>query len=157
MFEPTIAALGPNQMVLVGTTGEPVPGGRLFHVERTFNVDSNTTPIVIAFKEGDPIGDCSYPVSAGMHLIIAPDREPDGRLSANLATLQADPDSETGRRYLAEAESLFGPGMVPVSDSMWPAGSLGPILVALVAAVALIAIAVAVLVRRRRREPDEPG
>ena len=74
-FDPTIAALGPNQMVMVGTTGERVQGGRLFHVERTFNVDSNITPIVIAFKEGEPIGDCSYPVSAGTHLIIAPDRD----------------------------------------------------------------------------------
>ena len=144
-------------MVVVGTTGDPVQGGRLFYVERTFNVDSNITPIVIAFKEGEANGDCTYRVGAGTHLIIAPDREADGRLSANLATLQADPDSETGRRYLAEAESLFGPGIVPASDSVLPAGSLGPILVAVVATVALIALAVAVLARRHRREPDEPG
>lgn len=117
-FDPTIAALGPNHMVMVGTTGERVQGGRLFHVDRTFNVDSNITPIVIAFKEGEPIGDCSYPVNAGTHLIIAPERAPDGRLTANLATLQADPDSEAGRRYLAEAESLFGPGMVPAVSAV---------------------------------------
>ena len=33
-FEPSIAKLGPGQAVLIGTTGEPVPGGRAFHVER---------------------------------------------------------------------------------------------------------------------------
>lgn len=113
-FEPTIAKLGPNQMVLLGVTGDRVPSGRVFHVERQWNVDSNTSPIVIAFKEGDPVGDCSYPVAAGQRLIIAPDVEPDGRLSANLATLQADPNSEDGRRYIAEAHALFGEGTVPV-------------------------------------------
>ena len=51
-----------------------VANGRLFHVERWFNGGPPTTPIVIGFKEGEPIGDCSYPVAAGMHLIIAPAR-----------------------------------------------------------------------------------
>ena len=63
-FNPTIEALGPSQH----------RGGRhdrrarqrrpLFHVERSFNGPS-TTPIVIAFKEGEPVGDCSYLVHAG--------------------------------------------------------------------------------------------
>ena len=113
--KPTIAALGPGQVVLIGTTGDPAPGGRLFHVDRSYNGGATTTPIVIAFKEGEPIGDCSYPVSAGTHLIIAPYRELDGRLSADLSTLQANPASEDGRRYVAEAESLFGEGTVPVA------------------------------------------
>ena len=111
-FNPTIAELGPDQVVLVGTTGERVDGGRLFHVERAFNADP-ATPVVIAFKEGEPIGDCSYPVAAGERLIIAPYREPDGRLSADLGTLQADPASDVGSGYLAEAINLFGPGYVP--------------------------------------------
>lgn len=112
--KPTIAALGPGQVVVVGTTGEPVPGGRLFHVERAYSGGVTTTPIVIAFKEGEPIGDCSYPVRAGTHLIIAPYREPDGRLSADMGTLQADPASMNGRAYVAEAETLFGEGTIPV-------------------------------------------
>ena len=45
-------------------TGNPAPGGRLFHVERAWNADVPTSPIVIAFKEGEPVGDCSYPVAA---------------------------------------------------------------------------------------------
>ena len=98
--------------MLVGTTGERVDGGRLFHVERAFNA-TLTTPVVIAFKEGEPVGDCSYPVDPGQHLIIAPFREPDGRLSADLGTLQADPESEAGVGYLAEAIELFGDGYVP--------------------------------------------
>ncbi len=112
---PTIEALGPGQIVVVGTTGELVMGGRLFHVERWFNGDAAVTPIVIAFKEGEPIGDCSYPVSAGSRLIIAPYME-EGRLSANLGTLQADPDSEAGRRYVEEAVRLFGPGVAPAPN-----------------------------------------
>jgi hypothetical protein len=156
--KPTIAALGPNQMVFVGTTGDPGPGGRLFHVERSFNVDSNVTPIVIAFKEGEPVGDCSYPVSAGTHLIIAPNLEPDGHLSADLATLQADPNSEAGRRYLAEARSLFGDGLVPIASATidLPGDPLPPIgLLVGIAVVAIVAV-VAVTAWWRRRSNDRP-
>ena len=85
---PTIRALGPAQLVVVGTVGERVPGGRLFHVERWFNGGEPETPIVIGFKEGEPVGDCSYPVSTDERKIIAPSREPDGSLYADLATLQ---------------------------------------------------------------------
>ena len=114
-FNPTIAELGQEQVVLLGETGVPAPGGRLFHVERAWNGDVPTSPIVIAFKEGEPIGDCSYPVAAGTRLVIAPWREPDGTLSANLGTLQADPLSVDGTRYLAETAQLFGSGTVPVA------------------------------------------
>ena len=154
--KPTIAALGPNQMVMVGITGERVEGGRLFHVERAFNVDSNITPIVIAFKEGEPIGDCSYPVSAGTHLIIAPDRDAGGRLVADLSTLQADPANPDGQRYLAEAESLFGPGIVPVSATLeLPAYPLPPIGLIAVVGVALLVGLVAGIAWWRRRSPDQ--
>jgi hypothetical protein len=113
-FEPTIRELGPAQVVVVGTTGERVAGGRAFHLERMFNGEMPPTGmLVIAFKEGEPIGDCSYPVSAGTRLIIAPYREADGRLSADLGTLQADPASADGQRYVAEAIALFGVGVVP--------------------------------------------
>jgi hypothetical protein len=110
---PTIRALGPAQLVVVGRVGERVAGGRLFHVERWFNGGEPANPIVIGFKEGEPVGDCSYPVSTGERKIIAPWREPDGRLSADLGTLQADPTSEDGRRLVDEAIALFGPGVVP--------------------------------------------
>jgi hypothetical protein len=147
-FNPTIGALGPDQVVVVGTIGEPVEGGRLFHVERAFNGPS-TTPIVIAFKEGEPVGDCSYPVHAGQRLIIAPFMEDGGRLSADLGTLQADPASEDGKRYLAEAEALFGPGSLP--DEAEPAreGVPSAIVVGL-ALAALVAITLAVAVQRAR-------
>lgn len=124
---PTIAALGPEQVVLLGVTGEKVSSGRLFHVQRAWNADVPTSPIIIAFKEGDPVGDCSYPVMSGTRLVIAPWREPGGALSVDLATLQANPLSDDGRRYLAEAEQLFGKGTVPVDTtpvgdpSGWPA------------------------------------
>ncbi len=123
-FDPNIRELGPAQIVVVGSR-ERVPSGRLFHVERWFNGGEPGTPIVIAFKEGEPIGDCSYPVATGERKIIAPWREPDGRLSADLGTLQADPNSEDGRRYLNEAVALFGPGVVPglvVFETAHPAG-----------------------------------
>jgi hypothetical protein len=96
--QPTIKALGPAQLVVVGMTGERVAGGRLFHVSRWFNGPAPTTPILIDFKEGTPVGDCSYPMSAGVPLIIAPLMD-DGRLSADLVTLQADPASDLGRAY----------------------------------------------------------
>jgi len=41
-------------------------------------------------------------------------------LSANLATLQADPSSEKGQRYLAEATALFGAGVVPPPAEVMP-------------------------------------
>jgi hypothetical protein len=114
-FEPpTIEELGPAQVVVVvGTIGQRVAGGRLFHVERWFNGDAAVTPIVIAFKEGPAVGDCSYPVETGQHLIIAPVME-GGRLSADLGTLQADPATAAGQRYVEEATRLFGPGVPPV-------------------------------------------
>ena len=46
-----------------------------------------TTPIVIAFKEGGPVGDCSYQVHAGERLIIAPIMREAGRLSAEMGAL----------------------------------------------------------------------
>ena len=162
-FEPpTIAALGPGQIVVVGTTGAPVVGGRLFHVERWFNGHAAVTPIVIAFKEGEPVGDCSYPVSAGTRLIIAPYME-EGRLSADLGTLQADPDSEAGRRYVEEAIRLFGPGVVPAPNPGAPApiapapdvtgsvvdAAMGAPLILL--AVGVLALGGAVFLVRRRR------
>lgn len=112
VFNPTIAALGPRQLVVVGTVGERVQGGRLFHVERWFNGGAPITPIVIAFQEGEPVGDCSYPVATGERKIIAPEMEAGGRLSANFATLQGNPDTD-GRRWVEEATALFGPGVVP--------------------------------------------
>ena len=147
--EPTIRALGPAQVVVVGTTGERVAGGRAFHVERWFNGDMPPRGLlVIAFKEGEPVGDCSYPVSAGTRLIIAPYQEADGRLSADLATLQADPASDVGQRYLAEASALFGPGVAPPAPP--DIGDVGqpPWLVILVGLV--VALGVAVLAARRR-------
>ena len=156
-FDPSIEALGPAQLVVVGTTGERVERGRLFHVERWFNGAAPMTPIVIAFKEGEPIGDCSYPVAAGMHLIIAPMRLEDGSLYADLGTLQADPATEQGRAFVAEAEQLFGPGLVPVAAGAGDdpgADPIGPLVLGLVVggAIGLVA-AIAVGVRRRHRPP----
>ena len=147
-FNPTIEALGPSQVVVVGTIGEPVAGGRLFHVERAFNGPS-TTPIVIAFKEGEPVGDCSYPVHAGERLIIAPFIEDGGRLSADLGTLQARPDTPDGLRYLNEAEALFGPGIVP-GESEPRQDGVSTLVVAVLAIGALVAVTFLVVVRRSR-------
>ena len=150
--QPTIAELGPQQVVLLGVTGNPAPGGRLFHVERAWNADVPTSPIVIAFKEGEPVGDCSYPVASGTRLVIAPWREPAGTLSADLATLQANPLSEDGQRYLAEARRLFGEGTVPVDTT--PAAEPSSDWPWLVVLTAFVAAAVAAgLVLWRRRQP----
>ena len=158
-FEPSIEALGPDQVVVVGTTGARVANGRLFHVERWFNGGLPTTPIVIGFKEGEPIGDCSYPVAAGTHLIIAPDRLENGSLYADLATLQADPDSGAGRAYLAEAIALFGPGVAPEPAEERPADAgmavVLPVLIGLVAIGALAGVAFVVAGRSGRR--TRPG
>jgi hypothetical protein len=157
-FEPTIAKLGPDQVVVVGTTGERVPGGRIFKVSRWFNGAKPVTPILIDFKEAkEAIGDCSYPVSAGTDLIIAPYFEADGRLHANLATLQADPSSEQGQEYIAEAISLFGPGVVPPpAPDIVPAPDRGSgleigYLVLALAAGALVVFGMLALVGRQRR------
>jgi hypothetical protein len=150
-LNPTIAELGPQQVVVVGTIGDRVDGGRLFHVERAFN-GVTATPIVIAFKEGEPIGDCSYPVHAGERLIIAPFRDPDGRLSADLGTLQAPPDSELGRQYLREAAELFGPGIVPDADAANDDPSVFASIAIAGALLLGLVVATAAVVRRRARD-----
>jgi hypothetical protein len=156
---PTIRALGPAQLVVFGRVGARVPGGRLFHVDRWFNGGDPITPIVIGFKEGEPVGDCSYPVQTGERKVIAPFRQPDGTLYADLGTLQAEPTSADGLRYLAEAESLFGPGVVPVPVEPEPAVD-APIPTWVLVAVALLAIAVATLgvltLRGRFARPRAP-
>jgi len=153
--EPTIRALGPAQVVVVGTIGERVAGGRAFHVERWFNGGVPSTPIIIAFKEGEPIGDCSYLVRSGQSLIIAPNREANGALSADLVTLQADPSSDLGRKYVAEATQMFGPGVVPQpapgAAISGPAPDVGMVVAALGFTVALLFTVVVLLARRQRR------
>jgi hypothetical protein len=142
-FNPTIEALGPGQVVVLGTIGERVPGGRLFHVERWYNGGGpRLTPILIAFQEGEPVGDCSYIVSTGTRLIIAPDMDADGRLSANIATIQGDPATPEGRKWLDEATRLFGAGVVP--ESVAPPAAADPG-IAFESVVALIAASAAVL------------
>jgi hypothetical protein len=155
VFDPTIAALGPRQVVVLGTVGERVLGGRLFHVERWYNGGEPITPIVIAFQEGEPVGDCSYPVQTGERKIIAPEMEAGGRLSANFATLQGDPATD-GRRWVEEATALFGPGVVPrpVDNVGEPlpspeTGGSSPVLLAGIVLV-LLALLIAGVVRWRR-------
>jgi hypothetical protein len=150
-FNPTIAALGRDQVVLLGETGLPAPGGRLFHVERAWNADVPTSPIVIAFKEGEPVGDCSYPVSSGMRLVIAPWREPGGRLSADLGTLQADPLSEDGRRYLAEAQQLFGAGTAPAEAAPEPSQTTGWLAIVVLTVLVAGGLAFGIVAWQRRQ------
>jgi hypothetical protein len=146
---PTVATLPEGAVVLVGTTGEPADGGRLFYVERVYAGDVTTSPIVIAFQEGEPVGDCSYPVAAGMHLVIAPDVDADGTLRASLPTLQADPASETGRRFVAEALARYGPGSVPAGATVPPGASGGLAIGAI--AVGMVGAAVVLVLAWRRR------
>jgi hypothetical protein len=148
---PTIAALGPGAVVVVGTVGEPVEGGRLFHVQRAYSGRVAASPIVIAFKEGPGLGDCGYQVVKGTRLLIAAVRDPDGRLPVDLATLQADPTSPDGQRYVAEAEALFGQGSVP-TPAPGPTGPDASILV-----IALAAIAVVVGIGAWRRASRKPS
>ncbi|HEX5827207.1 MAG TPA: hypothetical protein VFY23_06780 [Candidatus Limnocylindrales bacterium] len=152
---PTVATLPDDAVVVLGTTGDRVEGGRLFYVERVFSGEIGESPIVIAFQEGEPIGDCSYPMSSGARLIIAPDQWPDGVLHADIVTLQADPGSEDGRRFLAEAQARYGEGTVPPGRNTPPPLGEGvdrrvPLLVGLAGAVGLLGA----LVWRRRRRPD---
>jgi hypothetical protein len=155
--DPSIAALGPGHVVLLGTTGDPVAGGRAFHVEHYWNATGVAT-ITIAFKEGEPTGDCSYPMEAGRRLIIAPSVDDAGRLHADLATPQADPLSPEGMAYLAEANRLFGPGTAPVADAQdVPADAGIDWSIAGIAALGLAALAAIVLIggsRRRRRTAE---
>lgn len=140
---PSLRDVDPTQVVVLGTIGERVAEGRLFHVERWFNGDQPSTPIVIAFKEGPAVGDCSYPVTTGQRLIIAPMMGADGTLAADLGTLQADPDSKDGRRYVAEASARFGPGFaLSTAHAPEPAPTSPPDLRLV---LALVAAAVAAL------------
>ena len=72
-----------------------------------------------------------------------------GRLSADLGTLQASPDSPDGLRYLNEAAALFGPGIVPGAAEPQQDGVSNLVVVAL-AIGALVAVTFLVIVRRAR-------
>ena len=155
MDPPTIRDLGPDRVVLIGTTGDPAPGGRWFHVERWFGAGVPVPAVVIAFQEGEAIGDCSYPVAKGEHRIIAPEIG-EGRLSADLLTIQADPDSALGQGYLADTIAVFGPGVVPEPEAPAEASSSfaldpGVALPMLVAAIGGIIGLVAFIGDPRRR------
>ena len=152
-FDPSIEALGPDQVVVVGTIGESMPGGRHFRVSRWFNGVDPRADLVIAFKEGDPVGDCSYHPTIGQPMIIAPFVEGNGRLSADLATLQAPIGSDEATRYVAEAERLFGPGTVmhpaePAAQELVPWWVV-PAAVAVVVVLAGAWLGMAVRARRR--------
>jgi hypothetical protein len=156
--EPTVTALPDGAIVLVGTTGDKVDGGRLFYVERVYAGDVAASPIVIAFQEGEPIGDCSYPMSSGVRLVIAPDQAPDGTLHANLVTLQADPNTDLGRDFIAQAQARYGDGSVPPG----PPGPVSAALNAVDVRLALLGLAIIVGLaawigwrRRRHRSPRE--
>jgi hypothetical protein len=154
--EPTVTALPEGAVVLVGTTGDTVEGGRLFYVERVYAGNIPRSPVVIAFKEGEPIGDCSYPMSSGVHLVIAPNEEADGSLHADLVTLQADPASALGREFIAQAQARYGDGMVPAGVTAPVSTTTGGALrVALLVTVGAAAVGVWLLRRRRRRH--SPG
>jgi hypothetical protein len=146
----------------MGTIGEPVAGGRRFLVDRWFNGRQPAASITIAFMEGPATGDCSYPVATGTRLIIAPEIQ-DGRLAANLVTLQADPTTEVGLAYIAEATALYGPGIafepgLPSStapDVPNPASKPEPrLLLATLAVAGLLVLAMIVLLATKlRRSP----
>jgi hypothetical protein len=149
--EPTVTALPEGAVVLVGTTGDKVEGGRLFYVERVYAGNVPTSPIVIAFKEGEPIGDCSYPMSSGVHLVIAPNQEPDGSLHADLVTLQADPASALGQQFIAQAQARYGDGLVPSGPTAPVSGATGGDLRLTFAGLGLVAALGAWIFWRRRR------
>lgn len=154
---PTVTALPDGAVVLVGTTGDRVEGGRLFYVERVYAGDVAASPVVIAFKEGEPVGDCSYPMSSGVRLVIAPDQAPDGSLHADLVTLQADPGTALGKEFIAQAEARYGEGSVPpgqqVPATVTTSGAPWPLLAAVGAVAALGAW---MLWRRRRGRVPNP-
>jgi hypothetical protein len=155
--DPTIEALGPKQVVVVGTIGERVPNGRLFHVERWYNGGVPITPIVIAFKEGAPVGDCSYIVTTGTRLIIAPEMEPGGRLSANLGTIQGDPNTADGRKWVDEAVRLFGAGVVPGAAARTAPVDAAPPIAPLIAGLVVLASVAAAGVWSWRRRSAATG
>jgi hypothetical protein len=152
--QPTLAALGPEQIVVVGSIEEPVAGGRHFAVEHWYNGSAPRSDLVIAFKEGEPTGDCSYRPVLGEPIIVAPVMAANGALSADLTTLQAPIGSEDGRRYLAEAQRLFGPGLAPPVDLPGASESTSAWrLVALVAvSLAVIGVAGIWVIRTLRAE-----
>ncbi len=108
----SVSDLPAGQVFLVGTTGEPVQGGRGFHVERAWNHQVPKNPIVIDFNEDLPQAACGMVVSSRSLMFVAP-FDGGGMLEVNLATLVADPDSEHGRALIAEAVAAYGPGVVP--------------------------------------------
>jgi hypothetical protein len=90
-------------------------------------------------------------VAPGTRLVIAPWRQPDGTLYADLGTLQADPLSEDGQRYLAETARLFGAGTVPVDAIPEPPPTPGWLAVAVVAVLIAGGSAVGFVAWQRRQ------
>jgi hypothetical protein len=147
-FDPSIRALGPEQIVLVGTTGERVDGGRLFHVERSFkrhhHVAGRHRFQGRRAGRGLQLSGGSWP---------APDHRAVSRTGRTAQRGSRDaaggPDSEAGAGYLAEAIELFGQGYVPAQSDVDSGVDLLPT-IAIGGAVILGLLAVTAFVIRDR-------
>ena len=143
--------LRPRPVVLIGTTGGPGRGWTGVPCRALVQPHQSPATIAIAFNEDEPIGDCSYPIIPGMHMVLAQYQDVPGRLSADLGTLQAHPDSDLQRQYIAEAERLFETGSAPDRRRRGAAsGSRRPWLPGPLLAVAVVVAITARVVRERR-------
>ena len=159
-LQQTVNDLPADAIVIIGRVGERSGGARPLAVERWFNGPGMTDVLVIAFQEGEPIGDCSYPVATGERKFIVPDRE-GAMLISHLCTMQAPVDTDYGRELIAAATAHYGPGVVPeatvaspsLSESPEDAGPLVAVAVALAIVVAALFGGLVILARRGRRPP----
>ena len=156
------AAAEPGAIVASGRVGPAVAGGFSFAVERWFNGSEPTTTFTARAGNG---ADCWLPLATGDHLVAVWQREEDGGLAASICSRFGRLDDPDGQALLAEAEELFGPGMIatpeepaspsPTDDDL-PAAIPGGMYVggAVLAGIGVLGLVTLLGRRTRRAGPD---
>jgi hypothetical protein len=164
---PLAESVEPATVVVVGTVGVPVGGRYPFVVERWFNGAAPAPVLTLQGAEmpGGAIDTCGRMYVPGQRLILVGDQE-GNELLTSICRLGGKVDTEEGGVLVAEAERLFGAGILPADPELtepptaqepppaaMPSSDALPIVLvggASVGLVVLVGAAVILLLRQRR-------
>jgi hypothetical protein len=155
-------AAEPGAAIFVGRAGATAGDAILFAVERWYR-GAGAAPVVMLIPGDSAM--CGIAISPGDRMVMVAYRTDDGRFRPSLCSPHARVDSPEGAKLLAEANTAFGAGAVPVPGetptppgggpgSGTPGGGTsgpGPWLLMGAAAAGLVALGVGLLFAARRR------
>ncbi|HVL53696.1 MAG TPA: hypothetical protein VM344_05495 [Vitreimonas sp.] len=162
---PLAETVDESSVVVVGRVGMPVGGRYPFTVERWFAGPIPTAVLVLSSgEERMPDGTvvvntCGRSFTPNQQLILVGEQE-GSHLATNSCGLGAEVGSPEGQKLIADAQSLYGPGVRPEQPPEFDAGPAGngggpaitPVVLMAIAGAGLLAlvVATAVLLMRRR-------